>query len=377
MDCPLHVTAFDRSFVRTAWLDDLDRIKVNPRDLALPTAEFDVPTDYRFLEDLTAPGARVTIDLDDEQVLSGPIRPVTGTGPRREGVMTLSVEDDSRILWNLFGYTTPGSPADTQPNKEDARTGSAETVVKGYVSANLGRWGRPIIVAPNLGRGGHIDTGIRMLPLADKLLPLLKQARLGFTVRQVGKGLVFDCYEPQMFPLNLTEDSGVVAAYTFSRTPPAATRAIITTLNAGTSREFKLYVDAAREAEWGDVIEISVDGGDEQNTDKLIAIGKAAVDAAGPKYGYSVTLDETSIFHYGGDGIHVGDEVAIEVDAGLPPLTEVVREAELLWDTTEDNESAGYTARFTVGEEPEDDPDAMTADILDQLARGIRELRTR
>lgn len=372
MDSPLHVTLYDRTFRRTAWLDDLDRLKVNPRHLLIPTVDFDVPMDYRFLADITEPGARITVvnEEDGDQIFSGPIRPWTGSGPTSQGVLTFTAEDDARIVWNLIGYPTPGSPTETQPNKVDARAGDAETVFKGYVSANLARWGRPITVAPNLNRGGQISTDIRMLPLTDKLLPLLETANIGFQVRQVRAGLVVDVYEQRLFPLNLTEGGGSVQDYTVSFTPHTATRAVIGGPNAGTSREFKSYVDTAREALYGDVIEIFVDGGDEVNTDKLIAKGKAAVDDAGPKYGVNITLDDTSIYRYGNEGIRVGDKVPVELGLGLPPITDVVREPELTF-TRED----GYKATFSIGDVDGGSADAVIADTLTALVRGYREQR--
>ncbi|GAA1436283.1 hypothetical protein GCM10009616_35690 [Microlunatus lacustris] len=372
MDSPLLVTLYDKTFTRTAWLEDLDRLKVNPRHLLIPTVDLDVPIDYRFLPELTERGARITVvnEEDGEQVFSGPIRPWTGTGPDAEGTITLTAEGDERILWNLLGYPSPGQPADNQTSKEDVRTGNAESVLKGFISANIGRWGRPISVAPNLNRGSNITAAVRMVPLADKLLPVLEGSGIGFTVRQVGAGLVVDCYEQRLFPIDLTEDGGVVQDYSLAYTPPSATRAIIGGPNTGTSREFKLYVDTAREQHW-DPMEIVTDAGDEVNTDTIIAKGKAAVDEAGEKYGATITLDETSIFRYGGaDGIHRGDQVSVILGPGIRPINEVVREPEL--SVTRDE---GYTAKFSVGDT--DNPDAMIATTLDELVRGIRDLRTR
>lgn len=373
MDNPLHVTLYDKTFVRTAWLDDLDRLSVKPRHLAISGCEFDVPTDYRFLPELTDPGARITVELEDEQVFSGPLRAWSGTGPNAEGMLTFTVDGDERLLWNLLGYPVPTNAAETQPAKEDARTGPAETVVKGLVTANVARWGRPYTVAPDLGRGGTVTVALRMMPLAEKLLPAIDRAGIGVTVRQVGAGLVVDCYAPKLFPLNLSEDGGMVRDYSPSFTPPTATRAIIGGPNTGTSREFKSYVDTAREAKYGDVIEIFVDAADQTLAADIIAKGKAAVDEAREKYGIQITLDETSVFRYGGpDGIHVGDTVAAEPAGGVPPVTAVVRGADLTFDR--DN---GYRADFTVGDEDPDNPDQIVSETLDQLVQAVHELRTR
>lgn len=373
MDSPFTITMYDKAFQRIDWLDEVMEVTVTPRHNAIGTASVMVASDHRSITDLTTPGTRLVFSLNDEQILSGPIRNWDGTGPEAVGTYSFTVEDDLRVLWNMNGYPSPAQPTETQNAKEDARTGPAETVAKAYVTANKGRWASilPITVAASLGRGSSITTAIRMLPLTDKLLPAVDKAGIGMSMKQSGSGLRFDCYVPTVYPLILTEDSGTVVDYTISNTPITATRAIIGGPNEGTSREFKLVIDAVREALYGDIIEILVDAGSEETTAKMLAKGTEALADAGPKYGANVTLSETSVFHYGGtDGLHVGDMVSVELAEGVPPITEVLREAALTF-----NRESGFSAAMKIGDSEEDQD--QTPDLIQQIARAVRDSQSR
>lgn len=373
-EAPFRITVYDRDMVRTGWLGDPIQLQVTPRHLQIGSAEITVDLDHIMLPELTDPGARVVIEHDGEIVLSGPIVSDGGQGPTVSGTYTLSVEDDARSVWMMTGFPSPTQPIETQPTVNDVRSGPAETVLKGYVNANRGRWAttRPIVVSPDLGRGSTIDLSIRMLPLSDKVIPALEGTGIGFTVRQDGTNLRLDCFTTQLFPLKLTEAGGTVTNYSWTRTHPTATRAIIGGPNSGTSREFKQVIDSGREALYRDVIETVVDGSSEEIAAKILAVGTAALAESGPTYSYTIELAESDVFRYGGtSGIHVGDRVQVELNAGIPPIVDVVREASLNW--TRDD---GYTTTLTIGAEP-DSPDKVIANILEQLARGIRDLQTR
>lgn len=371
------ITVYDKTFTRRGWVDDPISLRCVPRHLAIGSADITVAADHRMIPYLAAAGARAVIHHQDEVALSGKIRPWSGSGPTNTGQVVFTVEDDSRLLWNMFGYPSPASYTPdaggglTQPDKEDSRTGPAETVVKGFVTANKARWSLPITVAASLGRGSTITVAVRMVPLADKLVAALKNSGIGVSVRQSGAGLVVDCYETSLYPLTLSEDGGTVIGWAASSTGPTATRAIIGGPNTGTSREFKLVVDSAREAAYDDIIETLVDAGGETIAAKILAAGTSALAEADSKYSFNVDLTETSAFKYGQDGLHVGDEVAVQLSLGIPPITAVLREAELTWDR-----NSGYLATLKVGDDP-DDPDAQIARLLDELIREVRALKSR
>lgn len=368
---PFTVTVFDKAFLRTGFVADPDSVVCTPKHLQVGTMELVVSSDYRKLPILSSPGARLTVDYRDEQIFSGPIRLTSGKGPRTSGLVTITGEDDLRLLWRLFGYSTPANPIDTQPNKEDKRSGPAESVIKAFINANKGRLNQPITVAPDLGRGANIEVSIRMLPLADKIIPALDAAGIGITVRQTSTGLLVDTYVPRTYPRNLSEDGGTIVDWEWSQEAPTATRAIIGGPDVGTSRQFKQVIDTAREALYGDVIEMFVDASSIEIASEILAAGTAALAEAGPKSGLRVSLSESSIFAYGGiSGVHVGDKVSLDIGTGTS-ITDVLREAELSFTRGE-----GFQAIPTVGEITAD-PDKKLAQILTQITRGLRDLRTR
>lgn len=389
MDSPLHVTIYDRDLVRTGWVEDFVEHTVFPRHLALPTATLSVPTDYRILPALAEKGARAVIELErdgqSEVVMSGKIRGLVAEGGPA-GVTTFDIEDDFRLFYNLLGFPVPGSwqadatGAITQTGaKSDDRTGPAETVVKGYLSANLARWvGRTAsyYVVPTQGRGATLTVdGMRMTPLAEKLLPLLEASGVGFSVRQATslqgtQYLRVDAYATQTFPIELSEEAGTVEAWKVTKTPYSGTAAVIGGPNTGTSREFRTTRDAAREAVYLDVIETFVDATDQTIAAKILAKGTDALAQLDDKWGVELTLTESSIFRYGGkDGVHVGDRVAVDFPVEIPPITASIGEAELGFNLDD-----GYTAKFTVGQGAAD-VDDVNADLLEQIISSLHEIR--
>src|SRR6185312_7835189 len=130
---------------------------------------------------------------------------INSSGPSRASRVTLTLEDDQRILWNILGWPNPGGSITQQGaiDKYDKRSGAAETVFKGFVQANaVTRLGLPVVVLPDRGRGSNLTIYSRMHSLADRLLPAIDGAGIGFTVdQQLVNGvpkLVVDCYTPKV-----------------------------------------------------------------------------------------------------------------------------------------------------------------------------------
>lgn len=257
MESPFEVEVHDGAFARRGWIGDPVRLTVTPRHNARGSVVLTVDNDHRRLPELSAPGARLVIRYDGQVLLTGRVRLRTGRGPGISGQTTFTVEDDLRLLWRVLGWPVPTAGLSAQTSGYDTRTGPAETVVKAFVQANaVTRLGLPVTVAPDLARGGNITVSTRMHPLADRLFPMVDVAGIGVTVRQNGPGLLLDCYTPAASPRTLTEQSGVVQDWSYSLTDPQATRVIVGGQGEGTARSFTSSVDAAREAEWADVLEV-------------------------------------------------------------------------------------------------------------------------
>jgi hypothetical protein len=371
---PLDISIWSPTFHRLGWCNDPESVTVTPRHLLVGAASITVPLDHPKLPLLGAAGSRLVIKYLDKVVMSGPIRATEGTGGKYSGTIKYSIESDERLLWRLLGWPSPGSPITSQGILQDVRSGPAETVLKGYISANAARLGLPVTVATDLGRGSAIKAAIRMQALSDVLLPLLSNSGIGLSVVQdapdsgVGSGLIMDVYQTSTYPFTLTEDSGIIQSWSWSTQLPSVTRVIVGGQGVGTSRQFVQVTDTATESSNGDIIEGFDDGSDVYLTADLPTRGQEMLTEGAAKAGLSVQFSETENFRYG-DALNVGDTLPLEVGPGIT-VTDVLTEATLSW--TRDD---GFTATPTAGDRT-DDPTKLLVRQLVKLGRAVRKLAT-
>jgi len=135
----------------------------------------------------------------------------------------------------------------------------------------------------------------------------------------------------------------------------------------GMARVFRSLADTVAEGTYNDIIEVFRDARDAETTTLLDARGQETLDEGRAKYGFSLTLAETSTFRYGGAGVHVGDRVT--VDLGFATRTDILREATISW--TAEN---GVEVTPLVGE-IQDNPDRTLGNFLRSLRKGISDLK--
>ena len=229
--------------------------------------------------------------------MSGIVTLRAGRGPGA-GTVTATLSDDFWLLHRMLGWPVPGAAIDAQGTKQDTRTGAAETVAKGFVSANTGRMFEPITVATDLARGAEITVSSRMMPLADQLITAVDKAGVGITVRHslATDGLVVDAYEP----------ADVSATHC---QPEAATIRRLRMVRGGSDddagdhrraeREHVARVPAARrrptlEDLYGYSLEGFVDAKQTESSSRdRDEAGQAALDAAVAKGSFKVELSES------------------------------------------------------------------------------------
>jgi hypothetical protein len=363
---PFRLTVYNKAFGRRGWVGAPLRVSATVRHNAVSVASFTIDGDHPRAADLLAPGARVVVEYDGAHLLGGPVRTFSGAGPAASAVLTFGVEDDFRLLSRILGWPVPTAGLDMQTAEYDVRTGAAETVAKDVILANATRLGLPVTAEPSQARGASVTASFRFHPIADRLLALIDQAGVGLTVRQSGAGLVVGAYAPRTHPRPLSEASGVVTSWEWSREGPKATRAVAGGKGEGTSRTFYgPHADTALESEWGDVIEVFVDARNTADSVKAYEQMATALAEGAPTAGLKVTLSETDAFRYG-RSVRVGDRVRLEAGPGLV-VEDVLREVVLSWDAR-----AGLTVEPVVGERTE--PARIYARALSTLARGLRNL---
>lgn len=359
------ISIYNKAFGFVDWLGAPLRVEVHLRHNVLSTATLVVDGADPKAPGLAAIGARVKIERGGEHIMSGPVRLVNGRGPKSEGVLTFSVEDDFRLLQRVLAWPVPtgavaGNDIGGQTVEYYTVTGNAETVVKDVVTRNaVTRLGLPVTIAANQLRGGSFTFTGRFHPLYERLYPATDQAGIGVTVKQSGAGLVLDCYVPKVYPFTLSEESGTLTGWEYSTAAPKATRVIVGGAGEGTARIFKQFVDPTRETDWADKIEVFQDARDSSVSDVYAARAAETLAEGAPLSGFNLTLSETEDFRYGGpSGIRVGDKVTVKI--GSLTVTDVLREANLMWDAD------GETITPTVGERSDDSGKV--------LAKKLREL---
>lgn len=365
------ITIYTKTFQRVGFIGDPISVDMTIRHNGQSTATVEVAANHERIGHLLTPGARLVIERDPGIYLSGPIMGRSGSGDPG-GTVTLTVEDDWRLLTRILGWPAPTQPITNQGSAAayDTKTGPAETVLKWFASRNITRLGLPVMVAPDLGRGATITAQLRMHRLTDRLLPGIDQAGIGVTVRQTGNGLTLDCYTPTVRTREITATSGMVRAWSWQQSGPTATRVVIGGQGEGTAREFRRRIATTVEAEWADVVEVFADARDTNVTTELDARGDAALLDGAPRTGLSLELAETGSFRYG-VAVSVGDRVVTRLIPGAPVITDVLRAVTLKWTLTD-----GLTITPVIGERT-DDPNKIFGKAVASVARSVRNINSR
>lgn len=387
----LRFVVYNKARQRKGWVQAVDdpslpamsHAEAHPRHNALSDATVKVDADHHLVPLLTSAGTRCVVEyLPAEEtswmrLFSGPVKTRKGEG--WPATRTFTIGDDKALLWNLLGWPKPGSPIGAQTDTHWKAAGPAETVFKQLVAANAGRYGIPVTIAPDQGRGGHMRVEIRMQPLADKILPGLDQAGLGFTVvlAEDGSSLVVDVYEKRVHTMPLSDQAGVIRSEspTYSDTSPTVTDVIMGAGGQDAARYFTRYQDTARRDEWGQVIEVFRDARDVKPTlaeqpDRDTILAERAMETlvgGGPSASLNLELAETTHFKFG-KAVLLGDVVKASV-AGGPELTDTVREV-VITQTT--NDSVLVVPK--VGEKASD-PDNPNARVSKAVAHALKTIR--
>lgn len=371
MQNPFTLTLYDKTFRRVGWLGDALAVTAVPRHNLAGSLDFTVASDNAKLGLLAEQGARLTCDFAGDQIISGPVRVRSGKGPYAQGTISFTVEDDFRLLYRVLGWPVPGAALTGQSAEYYTVTGAAETVVKDLVTKNaITRLGLPVTVATDLGRGSSVTVSARFHPLYDRLFPAVETAGVGVTVKQSGTGLVVDCYEPRVYPRELTEASGVVTEWSWSNAAPEATRGVIGGQGDGTARAFQGFTDSAREADWGDVIEVFKDSRDTADAGVYAQRATETLAETQEKSGLTVKFSQTKNFQYGPAGFQRGDQVTLRVGPSLA-VTDTLREAEISWTRDKGLEVSPKVGDVT------DSTDLIFARALRKNAADIRMLRSK
>lgn len=369
-ELPFTIEIYDKMFNFKSFIGDPISLVVTPRFNQTGTGVVVVESDHHSVPHLMEDGARFVIRLRGAFLMSGKIHRRDAQGPTIDGIMTVYLKDDFRLMHNILGYPVPGAALTAQTSEYAKYTGNAETILKNAVTANMvSRLGLPVTVAANQNRGATVADGVslRFHPLYERMFPALETAGIGVTFRQSGATIVCDVFTPPAFGQPLTEESGVIQSWSWSSEDPAATHVVAGGQGEAAARAFRDARSASLETAHRDVVELFQDARDADTTAVLSSRAKEALAEAAPRSGFSVQLSETEHFQYGKDGLVVGAQVTIGI--GLTSRTDILREATLSYTRDE-----GLVTTPTVGDIT-DSPDRTIAQFLARLKKGINDLK--
>lgn len=377
-----HVTLFTPDYRRVAPINFFESLKLSLKWNGLSTLELVVSGDHSRLDGLTRPGARLVVDYGGGQIFSGPVRRVHGVGPWRSSRVTITCEDDIRLLWRMLLWPVPHRSSiigmEWRANRDYAHySGAAESVAKKALRDNAWRFPPDIFMADDKSRGRYIkDFQARFHVFADKLLPVLSWARMTVTVNQFEnvkqdqRGLLFDCVPAVTRDHVLTAESGSIVSWEYVRDAPKATSVVVGGRGEGKDRLFCEDFDALVEDEWFDRVEVFKDA---RNTDSehvhLIDEAERVLSESGATSGFKIELAESDVLRFGPGNLMPGD--LIYVDVGSGPIAEIVRQIDVECVSPGD----GWTKVTPIAGDYEDNPSALLARRVADLAAGVRDLQ--
>lgn len=372
---PLRITAYTKGYVRKGVVTAPASVGVQHLWDAPSVTTFVVDSDHKRVDDLVAEGARCTVEYQPRgelwrTLMSGMVTGLNGQGGALDGQRDFAVLDDWDEFNRTVGYPVPGAALSGQGAAAyDVRSGPAETVLKGFMAANVAGQSLPhLTVEADAGEGADISVKVRMHPLSERLWPAVSVAGLGARIVQTGATRQVQTWVPATYPRVLTEESSVVAQAEFSRTPPEVTRVIVACGGEAEARVFKgPFVDSAAEALWGirrteviDARDIAEDATDLDEQAEARALERLAEGAA--KASLKAQLVESERFQFG-KTFDLGDVVSIK-PAGGSVVTDRVREVQIDW-TPDD----GLTVVPLVGEWQDSQTDSIYKLVRSLLRR--------
>ncbi|GEB46947.1 hypothetical protein MTE01_28920 [Microbacterium testaceum] len=289
-------------------------------------------------------GAGLIITGPDGVILSGPMLSATfeATAADLSGAWTIAGVSDAVVLADALAFPDPAvADPNAQTRANDTRTGSAEDLLRAYVSANIadtapatrrtGFRSRLTVYSPSQGLGPALTTSPRFDNLLELLRKIAGAGGLRFDVTQQGEGLVFSVWQPADRSAYVRMDvaNDLLNSVTYGYGSPTATRAIVAGQGQGTERYLvsrTSTASVAAETAWGRPIERFLDQRQADEATELEQAGDALLSEGGATVtGVRATPADDSAMTYLRDW-RVGDFVAVVVD-DLEPKAAVTEAA--------------------------------------------------
>lgn len=277
---------------------------------------------------LRTPGAGLIVTGPSYTLMSGPMTKFESASTPEDpgGSVVFEGVSDNVILSDRLAFPDPTNPdGATQALAHDVRQGPAESVMHGFVRANVGpaapspRRHARLTMGADYARGPQVVKSARFPVLGNLLTEVGLLGNLGFRVIQRGTDLVFETYEVQDRSdfIRLDVLNGTLSGQRATVSAPGVTRAIVAGQGELTKRQL-LQIDSEisleAEADWGRRIEQWIDQRNTDDWDELRQAGDEAIKDAGfTAVDIQLVPMEDSTMVFGKDW-GLGDRVAVVVD---------------------------------------------------------------
>ncbi len=339
----LTVEVRNRSFERVGQLvaADLTGLLIVMRYNNVGSWSITLPSTHRLVDELREAGSGLIVSVDNDVIFSGFTTSSTLEQSVENPLGDWLIEgvDDSVILAERLAYPLPSqSDVTLQTVSHDVRVGNAETVLKGYVSANISSAAGTVraipnlIVETNLNRGSVVTGSARFDNMQELFYGLAQTGEIGYRVEQNGQDLEFQVFTPvdRSAEIRMDLDNGQLTKAEYAYGQPKNTRVIVG--GAGEAEERLFYEGFSSdsvEAEilWSRRIEVFVDSRSSDEQSELVqAADEKLVDDGKTIVNLSVVPSDDQTMRFAKDW-YLGDKVAVV--AGLVETTAVVTEVGL------------------------------------------------
>lgn len=327
----------DRNLVRVGALTSGFTLEATPLNNKVGSWTLTLPSDHGLVSTLRRPGSGIVVTGPDDVFISGPV-----TSPGRSvttdagDVVKFSGSCDNQWIADRLAYPDPawlGAASPTPAADFDIRTGAAETVIHGYVNANVGPGaitGRRLdrlVMGPDLGRGdgtlagagGTITKSARFDPLAELISGIADASGLNWRVVQRGNGLQFETSEvvDRSKSVRLDVRNNTLAGYKLAVTAPTATHAIVGAIDVNDDRLFATVTTTDSEessTDWGRRIETFVNQSYVEDEDEWTATARQILAEQGlTATSVQAIPNDDETLRYGRD-YGLGDKIGIIAD---------------------------------------------------------------
>lgn len=260
-------------------------------------------------------------------------------GDAYPGSVQLTGGDDLAVIEGELAFPDPALGVEDQgATTYDSRSGKAESVIKGYVAANVGTGRasargdasvpdeRLVTVAPDLARGSDASYKATFDPLLTviKTVGQTSTPQVAPCVTQDGSDLVFDVHVPvdRSAEVVFSRRRRNLRAYSVSRSAPTVTHVVIAGGDTGTGRAYTERKDATAANQWRRIRRSFVDQRQTTTVSELQAAGDEEL-ARGRRSGVlSATAVDLPTMRFG-QHFALGDWVGVEIETGVVLVDQV------------------------------------------------------